>query len=102
MELCRTFGGLNYPMMWAESVLAGRIILPEESSYAKLPIKTYFTALNEPGDFGQSVVKGHMSIWKWLSDVNKADMLYFYNPKDLIPALSFWTSKIFRRLSRKQ
>lgn len=94
-----TFGGLNYPMMWAESTLAGKIVVPEESSYSRLPIKQYFTALNEPGDFAQSVVSGRISFWKWLSDVKKADMLYFYHPRDRFPAWSFWMHKIFRKIT---
>ena len=93
-----TYGGLNYPMMWAESTLSGRIISPEESLFSSCPIRTYFTALNEPGDFGQSVVSGRLSFWKWLSDIRKADMLFFYNPYDKRPAWSFWTHKFLRKL----
>lgn len=97
-----TFGGLNYPMMWAESTLAGRIVPPKDSAYSKLPVKTYFTALSEPGDFGQTVISGRISFWKWLSDVRKADMLYFYNPSDKRPAWSFWTHKFLRRIVRRR
>ena len=96
-----TFGGLNYPMMWAESMLAGKIVNPEESSFAQLPVTNYFTALNDPGDFGQSVVTRRISFWKWLKDIKNADMLYFYNPKDKAPAWSFWTKKFMRKLVRK-
>ena len=97
-----TFGGLNYPLMWAESMLAGRIVPPEESAYATLPVKTWFTALNEPGDFAHCVVNGHMPLRKWLSDVRKADMLYFYNPSDKLPAWSFWISKVFRKIRKRK
>jgi D-aspartate ligase len=93
-----TYGGLNYPMMWAESMLAGTIVPPDESSYSKLPVKTYFTALCEPGDYVQCVVKEKIPFGKWLMDVRKADMLYFYNPKDKLPAWSFWTHKILRKV----
>ena len=96
-----TYGGMNYPMMWAESADAGRIILPEESAYAKLPVKTYFTAMSEPGDFAQCILREHGSFWKWLSDVRKADMLYFYNPKDPKPAWSFWFHKIKRKIRKR-
>jgi len=46
------------------------------------------TALNEPGDFGQSVVRKKISFWRWIKDVHNADMLYFYHPNDPKPAWS--------------
>lgn len=97
-----TYGGLNYPMMWAESTLENRIIPPAESSFAHLPVNRFFTALYEPGDFGQSVVKKKVSFKQWLSDVHHADMLYIYNKKDLKPSLSFWTRKFLRKFSGKR
>ena len=96
-----TYGGMNYPMMWAESMEAGKIVPPEESSFSTLPVKKYFTAISEPGDFAQCVIKGQVPFHKWLSEVRKADMLYFYNPKDRAPAWSFWINKIKRKI-RKQ
>ena len=95
-----TFSGVNYPMMWAESTLAGRIVRPEESSYASLPLKSCFTAMNEPGDFGQSVVESKYPFRKWLKDLCRADMLFIYNPKDKRPAFHFWLGKILRKLKR--
>ena len=97
-----TFGGMNYPMMWAESADAGRIVPPEESAYARLPVKTYFTAMSEPGDFAQCILIEHRSFWKWLSEVRKADMLYFYNPKDPMPAFSFWFHKLKRKILKRR
>ena len=95
-----TFGGLNYPAMWAESTLAGRLIPPEESLFSSFPIKRSFTALNEPGDFGQQIIKKHSSLLKWLQEVKHADMLYLYNPKDIMPAISFWIHKLLRLLRK--
>lgn len=97
-----TFGGLNYPLMWAESMLAGRVVQPKESAFTTLPVKTWFTALNEPGDFAHCVVNGHVSFIKWLSDVRKADMLFFYNPADRMPAWSFWINKLLRKISKRK
>lgn len=91
-----TFGGVNYPSKWAQSVLDNHI---EEPAIGTL--NTYFTALNESGDFGQSVATGKVSLLNWLKDVRKADMLYLYNPKDKRPAWSFWHHKIIRKLKRK-
>ena len=97
-----TYGGLNYPAMWAESTLAGEVIKPEESAFSALPIKKSFTALNEPGDFGQHIVKEHGSLLRWFMDLFRSDMLYIYNPTDIVPAISFWSHKIIRKLSRNK
>jgi D-aspartate ligase len=91
-----TFGGVNYPIKWAESMLMNHIVSPPKES-----IKPYFTALNEPGDYGQSVVGKKISLFQWLKDIHTADMLYFYNPKDTLPAWSFWWHKITRIITKK-
>lgn len=91
-----TFGGVNFPLTWAQSVLDNHISEPAVET-----LKPYFTALNEPGDFGQSVVKKRISFWKWIKDVHHADMLYFWNPKDKKPAWSFWYHKFLRAVKRK-
>ena len=91
-----TYGGINYPLAWAQSMLDNHI---EERQIDE--IKPYFTALNEPGDFGQSVARKRISFWQWLKDVHNADMLYFYHPKDPRPAWSFWYHKIIRAVKRK-
>lgn len=91
-----TFGGLNYPLAWAQSVLENHITEPEEGV-----LKPYFTAMSEPGDFGQSVASKKISFWSWIKDVHKADMCYFYHPQDSMPAWSFWYHKIIRKLKRK-
>ena len=88
-----TFGGVNYPISWAQVMLN-----KEKQIFA---LKEYFTALNEPGDFGQSVVKKKISFMQWLKDVHSADMLYFYNPNDPLPAWSFWWHKIIRKITKK-
>jgi len=90
-----TFGGINYPLTWARSVLDNCISRPEDGM-----LKSYFTAMSEPGDYGQSVVSKNISLKKWLKDLHNADMLYFYNPKDPMPAYSFWFHKFFRKLRR--
>lgn len=91
-----TFGGLNYPLAWAQSVLDNHITEAEDGE-----LKPYFTAMSEPGDFGQSVASKKISFWNWVMDVHKADMCYFYHPEDPRPAWSFWYHKIQRKLRRK-
>lgn len=91
-----TFGGLNYPLAWAQSVLDNHITEPVDGA-----LKPNFTALNEPGDYGQSVARKRISLWKWLKDVHNADMLYFWHPKDMKPAWSFWYYKFLRLFKKK-
>lgn len=91
-----TFGGVNFPLTWAQSVLDNHI---EEPAIETL--NPYFTALSEGGDYGQSVASGKVSLRNWLKDVHKADMLYLYNPKDKRPAWSYWSHKIVRKIKRK-
>lgn len=91
-----TYGGLNYPLTWAQSVLINHIEEPKEGE-----LKPYYTALNEPGDYGQTVARKKMSFFRWLRDVFNADMLYFYHPNDPKPAWSFWYHKIIRMIKRK-
>ena len=96
-----TFGGLNYPAMWAESTLANRVVKPEESAFVTLPIRNSFIAMSEPGDFGRTVIIEHYPIRKWLRDLRDADMLFVYNPKDKMPAFSFWYHKLKRFIFRR-
>ena len=90
-----TFGGINYPISWAKDTLSNKVEDVEKGS-----IRQYFTAMSEPGDFGQSVAGGKISFFKWLGQLLKSDMLFFYNPKDKLPALSFWFHKFTRKLKR--
>lgn len=89
-----TFGGINYPLSWAKSVINNRI----ETNFQ---LKEYFTAINEAGDFGQSVATRKVSLFQWLKDIRSVDMLFYYNPKDPLPAWSFWYYKIIRKIRKK-
>lgn len=91
-----TFGGVNFPLTWAQSVLDNHINEPAVET-----LKPYFTALNESVDYGQSVARKRISLWKWLKDVHNADMLYFWHPEDKKPAWSFWYYKFLRLFKKK-
>ena len=95
-----TFGGINYPLFWAESTLANSIPPSEASSSVSLPLKSSFTAINEPGDFSQVVQIQRGSLLGWLKDVWNADMCYVYNPRDKNPCYSFWSHKLFKKFRR--
>lgn len=90
-----TFGGINYPAEWA---LATKVSEENNAPYSITLTnrKQVFTAICEPGDFGQSVRHGKISLWQWIRDIVKADMCYFWNIKDPLPVLSFWWHKLLR------
>lgn len=73
----------------------------EHLEYATYPLTSYYIALNEAGHFGQSIVRKKISIWKRMKDIHHADMTYRYNPKDKLPAWSFWTHKAMRMVRHK-
>lgn len=79
-----TYGGINYPMEWAKATLNGKI---DETAYT---LKNYFTAMDEPGDYGQVVANKQMSVFAWLREMINADVKYIYNKKDKKPAIKYW------------
>lgn len=83
-----TYGGVNYPVAWALATITGAI---DESQYQ---LKQYFTAMDEPGDYGQVVATKKMSMVAWFKEMIHADVLYIYNKKDKKPALAYWKSVI--------
>lgn len=87
-----TYGGCNCPLEWAQAMLNGDI--------TSLELIHKYTAINEPGDFGQSVRHHKISIFQWLNDIIKADKCYIFNKKDPMPAISFWWHKFFRALKK--
>ena len=80
-----TYGGVNYPIAWAYATLTGNI---DDSLYH---LKSYFTAMDEPGDYGQVVATKKMSIKSWIREMTHADVLYIYNKKDKKPAIKYWS-----------
>lgn len=89
-----TYGGVNYPLEWANSLINNNI-----SKEKKL--KEYFVAMNEAIDFGQSVSRKSISFIQWVKDLHSSDMLFYWNPKDPLPAWSFWWHKTVRILRKK-
>lgn len=91
-----TYGGLNYPICWAEATLAGNV-----PSLAAVHLRDSFSAMNEPGDFAQSVSSGQVPFGIWIKQLRQTDMLFIYNHSDRMPAVSFWYHKITRFIHRK-
>lgn len=83
-----TYGGVNYPVAWASATLSGKI---DES---QCHLKHYFTAMDEPGDYGQVVATKKMSIRSWIKEMRHTDILYIYNKNDRRPAIKYWKSVI--------
>lgn len=75
-----TVAGINLPVIWAESELAGHLVL-DEKKQRELPI----TAMVESADLLEHVVHGKTSLWRWLQDVKNCDCFYFYNKLDKKP-----------------
>ena len=90
-----TYGGVNYPVAWASATLSGNI---DESQYH---IKPYFTAMDEPGDYGQVVATKKMSIKSWIKEMLQTDVLYIYNKRDKRPAIRYWKSVIIEIIKYK-
>ena len=75
-----TVAGFNLPVIWAESELAGHLVVDSKDKL-KLPI----TAMVESADLLEHVVHGKTSLWQWLRDVKNCDCFYFYNKLDKKP-----------------
>ena len=74
--------GINLPIIYAKSVLAGHLDL------TGVEIKNIpFTAMSEFSDFGESVKTGKVSLWQWFKDVRSCGCLFTYNKGDNKP---FW------------
>lgn len=96
-----TYGGINYPAEWALATkMCEEGAIPPPEAFAKQGCRELFTAICEPGDFGQSVQSGKISIWQWIKDIINADMCYFWNAKDPMPAISFWWHKLLRYVKK--
>lgn len=89
-----TVGGGNLPYYWALSTLLGKI--PYED--IKMNEKG-FTAMVEPDDFFNNVLKGHkVNFIQWLKQLHGCKCLYYYNKKDILPAYFYWGKRILKNL----
>ena len=87
-----TFGGINMPYQWAKSIITGNLNI---DGCKRRPL---FTAMIEPADFINSVVKEkQVTLWQWLNDVKRCDYFYYYNKKDKKPFFKM----LFKNISIK-
>jgi D-aspartate ligase len=86
-----TVEGVNLPLIWAKSVLAGHL----DTSDVKIK-KDTFTAMVEDSDFRESVVGHKVSLRQWIRDVRNCDCLFIHNKKDPKPFRRFILSELVR------
>lgn len=78
-----TCAGMNLPVLWAKSMLNGKIV---EDSYKKIPKE--FTAMVETNDFKVRVCGKKIGFFKWLKDFKNSNCRYYLGKKDIKPL--FW------------
>ena len=83
--------GLNFPLMYAKSVVAGKII-DEDAHITKLP----FTLMDELTDFKWSVLSRKVPFMTWLKELINADCLFYYNKQDKAPFFMYLLNRIKR------
>lgn len=83
--------GLNFPLMYAKSIRAGKII-SEDENIKKLP----FTLMDELTDFKWSVLNKKVSIFTWIKELVETDCIFYYNKNDKRPFFMY----LYHRLKR--
>ena len=89
-----TVEGINLPYLWSMSTIHNRI---EEDTITFS--RESYTAMDEIDAFAD--VLRHPNLFlRWLKAIKKADLLYYYNRKDIRPCLTAW-GRFFKRKLRK-
>lgn len=86
-----THVGVNLPLIWAKSVLAGHLDISDVTITKKT-----FTAIQEFTDFKDSVLGGAISVKQWLKDFKDCDCPFYYNKQDNAPFWSILRKKVLR------
>ena len=94
--LSSKFGGANLPLIWAQSVLAGKLCT------GKLQLRqTPFKAMAELADFNENVRHGNLSLFQWIKDFKNCECTYIYDAKDKVPFYMMFVIRTFRFVKRK-
>ena len=88
-----TFEGVNLPYLWAKSTIDGHI--NTQDIHVK---EINYTTLCELTSFGDAL-RHPKRIPSWIREMRKADILYYYNKKDIYPCFVAWC-KFFQRKVR--
>lgn len=90
-----TCGGYNMPLLWARATVDGSLDL------SKIKPMEEFTAMVEPDDFVENVVKHKkIGIWHWVRDLKNAKC-YYWNKKDPNPFLQYIWMRFLRSIKKK-
>lgn len=87
-----TDGGFNLPFRWAVSTLQNKLYLDGFKPILK------FDAMNEIGDYYDSVKPKKVSIFNWIKELKGCKSYYLYNAKDPAPFRNFIFQKIKKKL----
>ena len=77
--------GVNFPVLFAKSIIKGEIDT-DEIKYSDI---RPFNVMSELEDLRISCLHGDVSIWRWIKDVKHTNCFSFYAPNDKRPF--FWT-----------
>jgi D-aspartate ligase len=92
-----TMFGVNFPYLYAKSILEGMQALGDISYSNERP----FNVMSEFEDFRLSCLHGNVSLWQWIKDVQNTKCFQYYDKHDKAPF--YWTifSKIAAVFSKK-
>ena len=92
-----TMFGVNFPYLYAKSILDGMQALGEIRYSNERP----FNVMSEFEDFRLSCLHGNVSLWQWIKDVQSTKCFQYYDKHDKAPF--YWTifSKIVAVFRKK-
>lgn len=87
-----TCAGMNLPLLWAKSMLAGHQV---KNCYVEIP-KPGFKAMVELTDFKERVLKQGYSPLKWLRELKACKCRYYLGRNDIKPFVVMALSRLFK------
>ena len=80
---CATKLNMPFPVLWAESMLNGRIDCEKEKVY----VPSNYMAMIEPVDYGKRVETGMIELGEWIYDFKRTQCPFYYDEVDKEPFL---------------
>lgn len=90
-----TVEGVNLPVIWAKSVLAGHLDVSDVSIK-----KDTFTAMVELEDFRENVLHRKISFTQWMKEFKSCDCGFVYNEKDSKPFRMMVRAEVWRLIKK--
>ena len=88
--------GINFPVLFAKSMLKGEIDTDEINYSSIRP----FNVMSELEDFRISCLHGNISMWQWMKDVRHTNCFSFYSSSDILPFLMTLWAKTMNALKK--